>query len=101
MCLAIALPLLLLAACSTHHPAKSGPTGSSITGVASWYGPGFHGKATTSGEIYDQEAMTAAHPTWPLGTRVRVTKLDTGRSPIVRITDRGPFGGARAIDLPP
>lgn len=99
MCLAIALPLLLLAACSTHHPAKSGATGSSITGVASWYGPGFHGKATTSGEIYDQEAMTAAHPTWPLGTRVRVTNLDNGRSTIVRINDRGPFVGGRAIDL--
>lgn len=69
------------------------------TGVASWYGPGFHGHATTSGEIYDQDDLTAAHPTLPLGTRARVTNLETGRSVDVRINDRGPFMKGRAIDL--
>ena len=69
------------------------------TGIASWYGPGFHGHATTSGECYDQHGFTAAHPTLPLGTRARVTNLDTGRSVEVRINDRGPFVKGRAIDL--
>jgi rare lipoprotein A len=67
--------------------------------VASWYGPGFHGRATTSGEIYDQQELTAAHPSLPLGTRARVTNLDNGRSVDVRINDRGPFVKGRAIDL--
>jgi peptidoglycan lytic transglycosylase len=68
-------------------------------GVASWYGPGFHGRRTASGEIYDQDGLTAAHPSLPFGTRVRVTNLDNGRAVDVRITDRGPFVGGRVIDL--
>lgn len=68
-------------------------------GMASWYGPGFHGRRTASGEIYDQDALTAAHPSLPFGTRVRVTNLDNGRAVDVRITDRGPFAGGRIIDL--
>jgi rare lipoprotein A len=68
-------------------------------GVASWYGPGFHGKRTASGEIYDMYAMTAAHKTLPFGTIVKVVDLDTGRSVIVRINDRGPFVPGRIIDL--
>jgi len=68
-------------------------------GVASWYGPGFHGRRTASGELYDQDALTAAHPSLPFGTRVRVTNLDNGRAVEVRITDRGPFVDGRAIDL--
>src|SRR5262245_58612998 len=68
-------------------------------GLASWYGPGFHGRRTASGEIYDQDALTAAHPSLPFGTRVRVTNLDNGRAVDVRITDRGPFVGGRVIDL--
>ncbi len=68
-------------------------------GVASWYGPGFHGRRTASGEIYDQDALTAAHPSLAFGTRVRVTNLDNGRAVEVRITDRGPFVDRRAIDL--
>lgn len=68
-------------------------------GIASWYGPGFHGRQTANGEIYDQDALTAAHPSLPFGTRVRVTSLDNGRAVDVRITDRGPFVGGRAIDL--
>ncbi len=68
-------------------------------GVASWYGPGFDGAYTASGEVFDQYAMTAAHPSLPFGTRVLVTNLDSGRSVLVRITDRGPFTGGRVIDL--
>jgi rare lipoprotein A len=69
------------------------------TGVASWYGPGFHGRRTANGEIFDQYEMTAAHPSLPLGTRAMVTNLANDRSVEVRINDRGPFVGGRAIDL--
>lgn len=69
------------------------------TGIASWYGRQHHGKQTASGEAYDMNALTAAHRTLPLGTRVRVTNLDNGRSVDVRISDRGPFAGRRVIDL--
>jgi rare lipoprotein A len=71
----------------------------SQTGIASWYGPGFHGKATASGIIYNQHDLTAAHQTLPLGTRVLVTNLDNGRSIEVLINDRGPFAKGRIIDL--
>jgi rare lipoprotein A len=69
------------------------------TGTASWYGPGFHGKYTASGEVYDQNDLTAAHPTLPMPSLVRVTNLENGKSAIVRINDRGPFAGNRLIDL--
>ncbi len=69
------------------------------TGEASWYGPGFHGKYTASGEVYDQHDYTAAHPTLPMPSLVRVTNLATGKSLIVRINDRGPFAANRIIDL--
>jgi rare lipoprotein A len=69
------------------------------TGEASWYGPGFHGKQTASGEVYDMEAMTAAHKKLPFGARVRVHNLDNGRQTEVRINDRGPFARGRIIDL--
>lgn len=62
------------------------------TGLASYYGPGFHGEQTASGEIFDQTAMVAAHRTLPLGTRVRVTNLENGRSVVLRVIDRGPYG---------
>ncbi|HEV3109693.1 MAG TPA: septal ring lytic transglycosylase RlpA family protein [Candidatus Binataceae bacterium] len=75
------------------------PRSSSIVGVASWYGPGFNGKHTSSGEIYDQEDLTAASTTLPLGTRALVTNLQNGRSVEVRINDRGPFAKGRKIDL--
>ncbi len=68
-------------------------------GVASWYGPGFHGKATANGETYDQNDMTAAHRTLPMPSIVRVTNLDNGRSIKLRINDRGPFAQGRIIDL--
>lgn len=68
-------------------------------GVASWYGPGFNGKRTASGEVYDMEEMTAAHKRLPFGTRVRVQNLDNGLRTEVRINDRGPFVDDRVIDL--
>jgi len=71
----------------------------SETGYASWYGPGFDGKRTASGEVYDMEELTAAHKRLPFGTRVRVESLDTGRRTEVRINDRGPFVDDRIIDL--
>jgi len=71
----------------------------SQTGIASWYGPGFHGKTTASGAIYNQHDLTAAHQTLPLGTRVLVTNLENGRSIEVLINDRGPFAKGRIIDL--
>lgn len=82
----------------TYYPLKSAH-GFVEEGLASWYGPGFHGKSTSSGETYNQYAMTAAHKILPLGTRVRVTHLGNGRSILVRINDRGPFVDDRIIDL--
>jgi rare lipoprotein A len=79
-------------------PVEARP-GAVQTGTASWYGPGFHGKRTSNGEIYDQYELTAAHQTLPLGTRVAVTNLQNGRQVEVRINDRGPFVKGRAIDL--
>jgi rare lipoprotein A len=69
------------------------------TGVASWYGPGFHGKSTANGEAYDQSARTAAHRTLQMPSIVRVTNLDNGMSTVVRVNDRGPFARSRVIDL--
>ena len=71
----------------------------SQTGIASWYGPGFHGKATASGDIYNQNDMTAAHQTLPLGSKVMVTNMENGRSAEVFVNDRGPFAKGRIIDL--
>ena len=68
-------------------------------GLASWYGPKFHGKKTSSGEVYDMHRMSAAHKTLPLQTWTKVTHLDTGRSITVRVNDRGPFVEGRIIDL--
>jgi len=77
----------------------SNPTGFSQRGVASWYGPGFNGRRTANGEIFDQYELTAAHPTLPLPSYARVTNTRNGRSVIVRINDRGPFHGGRVLDL--
>lgn len=68
-------------------------------GVASWYGKGFHGRKTSSGDPYDMYAMTAAHPSLPIPSYVRVTNLSNGRSAVVRVNDRGPFHPGRIIDL--
>ena len=69
------------------------------TGIASWYGEKFHGRPTALGETYNMYAMTAAHKTLPLPTRVRVTNLENGRSVVLRVNDRGPFVRGRVIDL--
>ena len=69
------------------------------TGIASWYGPGFHGRSTANGETFDQNALTAAHRTLPMPSMVRVTNLENGRSIKLRINDRGPFKNGRIIDL--
>jgi rare lipoprotein A len=71
----------------------------SKVGVASWYGYDFHGRKTANGEIYDLDAVTAAHPTLPLPSYARVTNLENGRSIVVRVNDRGPFVGDRIIDV--
>lgn len=68
-------------------------------GMASWYGDDFHGKLTANGEIYNMEEMTAAHPTLPLPSMVRVTNLRNGKSVIVRVNDRGPFAKGRVLDV--
>jgi rare lipoprotein A len=68
-------------------------------GLASWYGGAFSGQRSASGELFDQEQLTAAHPTLPFGTQVRVRRVDTDKSVVVRINDRGPFVGERIIDL--
>lgn len=69
------------------------------TGIASWYGPGFHGKSTANGEVYDQSDRTAAHRTLQMPSVVRVTNLDNGRSTVVRVNDRGPYARGRVIDV--
>ena len=79
-------------------PAKPRVVGVS-KGEASWYGPGFYGNRTASGEVLRRGTLTAAHRSLPFGTRVRVTNLWNGRTAVVRINDRGPFHGNRVIDL--
>jgi len=95
------LILSFLSACSLPVAKTTAPTSArpTQTGVASWYGPGFHGKLTASGAVYNQHDLTAAHQTLPLGTRVMVTNLKNERSTEVTITDRGPFAKGRILDL--
>ena len=69
------------------------------TGMASWYGPGFHGRRTANGETFNTDDLTAAHRTLPFGTRLKVINERTGRSVVVRINDRGPYAHGRVIDL--
>jgi rare lipoprotein A len=70
-----------------------------LASTASWYGPGFHGRRTANGEVFNQHAMTAAHKSLPFGTKVKVTNLNNGRSVIVRVNDDGPHIPGRVIDL--
>jgi rare lipoprotein A len=81
----------------TYQPTVN--TRYSETGYASWYGEAFHGRLTANGEVYDVNGLTAAHPTLPLPSYVRVTNLENGRTMIVRVNDRGPFAKDRIIDL--
>jgi rare lipoprotein A len=79
-------------------PANARPVATE-TGLASWYGPPYHNRRGSNGEIYNMHAMTAAHRTYPLGSIVRVTNIKTGATALVRITDRGPFIPGRVVDL--
>jgi len=83
---------------ASNIPADHKPL-STETGLASWYGPPYHNRRASNGEVYNMHAMTAAHRTLPLGSIVRVTNVKTGSSAVVRITDRGPFIEGRIIDL--
>jgi rare lipoprotein A len=101
---AVLAAVALLAGCAHRHqyrfPASfAPPVGFVEEGVASWYGPGYHGNRTSNGEVYDQEALTAAHATFVFGTRVKVTLLSTHRSIVVRINDRFPNHKGRVIDV--
>ncbi|HEX2137788.1 MAG TPA: septal ring lytic transglycosylase RlpA family protein [Microvirga sp.] len=100
---ALLAPCILVAACGAVTTAE-GPGGAEAgrqiqRGHASWYGPGFHGRRTASGETFRADGFTAAHRSLPFGTRVRVVNEGTGRSVVVRINDRGPFHGGRIIDI--
>ena len=87
-------PLQAPIAAAIPHPAAS----EQVT-TASWYGPGFHGRHTSNGEVYNQTGMTAASRTLPIGAHARVTNLTTGKSVVVRINDHGPYVRGRGIDL--
>ncbi len=82
----------------TYYPLADGSSYSEV-GRASWYGPGFDGKRTSCGEVFDMDGVTAAHKILPMQTKVRITNLDNGKSLIVRVNDRGPFVSGRIIDL--
>ncbi|MFH1874849.1 MAG: septal ring lytic transglycosylase RlpA family protein [Pseudomonadota bacterium] len=94
--------LVLGAGCAKHHakkPYPAKPETYSATGQASWYGPGFSGRKTASGERFRPSALTAAHRSLPFGTMVEVTNLANNRTVVVRINDRGPYAKNRIIDL--
>ena len=98
------IPMLLLAAalaagCASTGPRRIAGPGDAEVGFASYYDSAPEGRATASGERFDPDRLTAAHPTLPFGTRVRVTNLENGRSVVVTIPDRGPFRRGRVIDL--
>ncbi|GJL68055.1 MAG: lipoprotein, RlpA family [Nitrospirales bacterium] len=99
ICLILALMLMAGCAGGGHSHTEPITSGISQQGVASWYGPSFHGNPTANGEPYNMWALTAAHRTLPFGTRVLVQSVETGKSVTVRINDRGPFIRGRIIDL--
>ena len=88
----------ILLLCLTFS-ASSFASSQNFKGTASWYGDQFHGNPTASGERYNQNALTAAHPSLPFGTKVKVTNLRTKKSVVVRINDRGPYVKGRIIDV--
>jgi rare lipoprotein A len=94
---ALVLSASFVAPAAEAHIRHAGQGG----GLASWYGPGFNGHRTASGERFNAGAFTAAHRSLPFGAQVRVTSRRTGRSIVVRINDRGPFAAGRVIDLTP
>jgi rare lipoprotein A len=103
-CLALATTALAPACAPRRGPSRvpsrpPAPDRVIERGIASWYGKSFHGRRTASGERYDMHGLTAAHPTLPFGTRVKVRNLENGRAVVVRINDRGPSVAGRIIDL--
>jgi rare lipoprotein A len=88
----VVLGVAVLSLLAQARPASSGAVPRVQLGLASFYGPGFHGERTASGEIFNQWEMVAAHRTLPLGSRVRVTNLENGRQVTLRVNDRGPYG---------
>ena len=87
---------------TSHEPPSARNTAASanqLEGIASYYADEFHGRPTSSGEVYDMHALTAAHRTLPFNTKVRVVNLENGKSVVVRVNDRGPFKDDRIIDL--
>ena len=96
---ALAITAVVLGCALGAIPAAAEETKPIQSGAASWYGPGFHGKRTASGETFNTNALTAAHKTLPFGSEVRVTNERTGKSVVVRINDRGPYAHGRVIDL--
>lgn len=86
---------------NTSRPAVASPSGKAVSyeGIASYYAHDFHGKKTANGEIYDMHGFTAAHRSFPFGTKVRVTNLANGKDCVVRVNDRGPFKLERIMDL--
>jgi rare lipoprotein A len=95
----LAITAVVLGCALGAIPAAAEETKPIQSGAASWYGPGFHGKKTASGERFNTNALTAAHKTLPFGTEVRVTNERTGKSVVVRINDRGPYAHGSVIDL--
>ncbi len=93
------LSSILVPGCTVPERTQSKQAPAVVTGVASYYGDEFRGKVTASGERFDPDKLTAAHRAYPLGTRVRVTNLENGKSVVVRINDRGPYKAGRIIDL--
>jgi rare lipoprotein A len=99
---AFLLVQLLAVACSGNRKPASAPPTLGVPlerGIASWYGPKFNGKLTASGERYDMNALTAAHPSLPFGTRIGVRNTRTGREVVVKVNDRGPYSKNRIVDL--
>src|SRR2546428_10682069 len=96
--LACLVPAALAGCGSSAQSAHRADTDAKV-GYASFYAHRFHGRATAYGETYDEKALTAAHPSLPLGTRIRVTNLANGRSVVLRINDRGPWAKNRLIDV--
>ncbi len=82
----------------TYVPSQNA-AGYSVVGTASWYGDAFHGRRTANGEVFDKGSISAAHPTLPLPSYVRVTNMKNGRSMVVRVNDRGPYHGGRVMDV--
>ena len=84
---------------AAHEPTVQKAANYTAVGVASWYGADFHGRRTANGETFDMNSFSAAHPSLPLPSNVRITNLDNQRSVVVRVNDRGPFVGGRVIDV--